>query len=374
MQKIILEDTTLRDGEQSPGIAFSRPRKIAIFSALIEAGVRWLEVGIPAMGGDELSTIEALLERRGEATLVGWNRGVKADVEQSIRLGFEAVHIGLPTSNIHLNDSVKKDRRWLLDTSADLIKFAKDKGVFVSISAEDVGRSDIAFVEEYAAHVARAGADRIRLSDTVGILTPERYGEVVARVKRASGIAVQCHAHNDFGLATANTLAGLRAGATYFHVTVNGIGERAGMPDLAQTVMALKQLYGVDLGIDTTKLINLSRLVADASHATCPPWQPVVGENVFAHESGIHANGTIQNGSAFEPFSPDVVGGIRRIVIGKHSGRASIGFVLGKLGISASDQELSACLEAVRARSMRTERSLTENEVLDIYRTVRAAA
>ncbi|AOK54599.1 hypothetical protein DF107_29680 [Burkholderia stagnalis] len=372
MQAVILEDTTLRDGEQSPGVAFSRRRKIEIFEALLEAGVKWLEVGIPAMGGEELATIEELLERKHEANLVGWNRGVKSDVEQSLALGFEAIHIGLPTSAIHLNDSVKKDRAWLLNTAADLVKLAKDRGAFVSISAEDVGRSELGFVEEYAAHVAAAGADRIRLSDTVGILTPEQYGHIVGRVKAASGIAVQCHAHNDFGLATANTLAGLRAGATFFHVTVNGIGERAGMPDLAQVVMALRQLYQVDLGIDTTRLIGLSQLVSAASRAECPPWQPVVGHNVFAHESGIHANGTLQNTSAFEPFSPEIVGGKRRIVIGKHSGRASIAYVLEQQGIRASDDELSACLGDIRTRAMRYERSLDEDEVLRLFDLVHA--
>jgi len=245
MNAIILEDTTLRDGEQSPGVAFSKERKIAIFSSLIEAGIKWIEVGIPAMGGDELDTIETLLERKNEGMLVAWNRGVKNDVTQSLKLGFDAIHIGLPTSNNHLGDNLKKDRTWLLKTASELIKLAKDSAVFVSVSAEDVGRSELSFVEEYAAHVAESGADRIRLSDTVGILTPERYGTIVGRVKRASGIAVQCHAHNDFGLATANTLAGIQAGATFFHATVNGIGERAGMPDLAQCVLALKILYNI---------------------------------------------------------------------------------------------------------------------------------
>lgn len=272
---IIVEDTTLRDGEQSPGIAFTKEKKLSIFSSLLEAGVGWVEVGIPAMGGDELEVLKLLLERKDEATLIAWNRGVETDVIQSLDLGFQAVHIGLPTSAIHLNSSVKKDRLWLMQTASDLIARAKDRGVYVSISAEDVGRSDIEFIEEYALHVAAAGADRIRLSDTIGILRPDQYAAIISRVVKVSDIAVQCHAHNDFGLATANTLAGLAAGATFFHATVNGIGERAGMPDLAQCVLALKLLYGVDVRVDPKKLISLSRLVEDATHAKCPPWQPI---------------------------------------------------------------------------------------------------
>ncbi|VVO18359.1 hypothetical protein [Pseudomonas fluorescens] len=371
MNAIILEDTTLRDGEQSPGVAFSKERKIAIFSSLIEAGIKWIEVGIPAMGGDELDTIETLLERKNEGMLVAWNRGVKNDVIQSLKLGFDAIHIGLPTSNNHLGDNLKKDRTWLLKTASELIKLAKDSGVFVSVSAEDVGRSELSFVEEYAAHVAESGADRIRLSDTVGILTPERYGAIVGRVKRASGIAVQCHAHNDFGLATANTLAGIQAGATFFHATVNGIGERAGMPDLAQCVLALKILYNIDLGVDETKLISLSQVVAQATRVKCYPWQPIIGENVFAHESGIHADGILKNNTSFEPFLPELVGGVRRIVIGKHSGRAALKYVLQSLGVMFTDSELIECLRLTRALSIKIERGLRDEELLGVVAAVR---
>lgn len=363
---VIVEDTTLRDGEQSPGVAFTKERKISIFSSLLAAGIRWVEVGIPAMGGDELAVLEILLERKDEAMLVAWNRGVEADVIQSLDIGFKAVHIGLPTSSIHLDSSIKKDRAWLLRTAWNLISRAKDRGVYVSISAEDVGRSDIGFVEEYAAHVAEAGADRIRLSDTVGILTPEQYAEVVRRVVNTADIAVQCHAHNDFGLATANTLAGICAGATFFHATVNGIGERAGMPDLAQCVLALKLLYGVEVGVDTNRLIALSRLVAEATHVQCPPWQPIVGTNVFAHESGIHASATLNNSASFEPFPPELVKGVRRIVVGKHSGTAAIDSVLKKQSINCSQDELKKYLALVRAYSMSRGRSLEDKELLEL--------
>ena len=373
MQNIILEDTTLRDGEQAPGVAFSRVNKLRIYEALLDAGVRWFEVGIPAMGGEELETIQDILSRSDlDVHLVGWNRGIRADVEQSLNLGFSAIHIGLPTSEIHLNNSLGgKSRNWLLSTAEDMIKLAKDRGAYVSISAEDVGRSELSFVEDYSAHVAAAGADRIRLSDTVGVLTPERYAEIVRTVKRASGIAVQCHTHNDFGLATANTLAGLCAGANFFHVTVNGLGERAGMPDLAQVVMSLSELYQIDVGIRFDQLVALSNLVAELTRAPCPPWQPIVGQNIFAHESGIHANGTIKNGRSFEPFPPETLGRERDIVVGKHSGRAGIKYCLTKLmGVVPDDEKIANCLSLVRSMAMKKGTFLDHNEIIEAYKTL----
>ncbi|WP_232507911.1 hypothetical protein [Photorhabdus laumondii] len=224
-QNIILEDTTLRDGEQAPGVAFSKETKVSIFNSLVDAGVKWIEAGIPAMKGDEVLALEEMLERKNEVNIIGWNRGVLEDIKYTFSLGFKAIHIGLPTSNIHLKHSVSKDRYWLLMTASDMIKFAKDKGAFVSISAEDVGRTEISFLQEYAATVEQAGADRLRLSDTIGILNSQQYAQRVSAVRQASAIDLQCHCHNDFGLAVANTLAGLEAGARYFHVCVNAMGE-----------------------------------------------------------------------------------------------------------------------------------------------------
>lgn len=364
---IVLEDTTLRDGEQAPGVAFSKATKLRIFDKLIAAGVRWIEPGIPAMGGEELDTLRAMLERKDEVKLIGWNRGILEDVAASIDMGFEAIHIGLPTSSIHLKGSVGKDRNWLLQRAADIIKFAKDRGVFVSISAEDIGRTEIPFLQEYAVAVAEAGADRLRLSDTIGILSPEEYGRRVEAVGRVSAMDTQCHCHNDFGLAVANTLAGLNAGARYFHVCVNAMGERAGMPDLAQMTLALKHLYGRDLGLCTEHLKELAEMVAEASHQPLPAWQPVVGDNVFAHESGIHVNGMLRDTSTFEPFTPEEVGNIRRYVIGKHSGRATLRSVLEERGFETDDDTLAGCLSAVRTAAIKQGSALTPDQLCAMY-------
>jgi homocitrate synthase NifV len=364
---IILEDTTLRDGEQTPGIAFSIDQKLAIFDALLKIGVRYIEPGIPAMGGDEVTALKAMLERKDEALLVGWNRGVREDIETTLSLGFRAIHIGLPTSKNHLEKSLGRDRDWLVVRATELIKFAKDRGVFVSISAEDVGRTEIPFLQDYAGAVSEAGADRLRLSDTIGIMTPEKYAARVRGVRSVSGIAVQCHCHNDFGLAIANTLAGLEAGATYFHVCINGIGERAGMPDLAMMTMALKKFHDIDIGIDTTSLVTLAALVSEASHQPLPIWQPIVGRNIFAHESGIHAKGMLKDTGTFEPFQPEEVGGERRYVIGKHSGRAVVKYALEERGVAVNDDLLPVCLDAVRKESVRIGGPVEPERLLAIY-------
>lgn len=370
---VILEDTTLRDGEQTPGVAFSVDDKIRVHDLLVEAGVRWIEAGIPAMGGEELRALQKLMSMESPATLIAWNRGVRADVEQSLDLGFQAIHIGLPASDRLLRSSVGRDRGWLLEQARILIAVAKEKGAFVSISAEDVARTDLGFLEEYACVVAESGADRLRLSDTIGALGPEEYARRVEAVTSVCSIAVQCHAHNDYGLALANTLAGVKAGARWFHVTVNGIGERAGMPDLAQVVMALQRLYSVDLGIDPTCLKPLSNLVSKLTDVTPVPWQPIVGENVFAHESGIHVNAMLRDSEAFEAFAPADVGGTRRLVLGKHSGRALVRQMLSAAHIDATEDEIAKCLELSREWAVRSGESVDATRLSELLASVRSS-
>ncbi len=373
-EDIIIEDTTLRDGEQMPGVAFSKETKLKLHDLLIEAGVRWIDIGSPAMGGDELDFLKTIVARGSDAILVPWNRAIKEDIETSIKLGFKAIHIGFPASDVLLKESVNKNRQWLLTQVKELVGFAKDKGVFVSISSGDSARVETEFMKEFASIACEEGADRLRISDTTGAMTPEAYFTMIASVIEACHIDLQCHCHNDFGLGLANTIAGLKAGARYFHVTINGIGERAGMPDLAQTAMSLKYLYDRDVGIIGPKLPELSQAVSQATGHPIPPHQPIVGENVFAHESGIHVDAMLRNPTTYEPpFSPEEVGGKRKFVIGKHSGRALIQHILNSKGFDVKKEELWECLNQIKSLATEQKGAVTEQQLLEIYDRVRSS-
>ncbi len=371
-EDIIIEDTTLRDGEQMPGVAFSKETKFKIHDLLVEAGIRWIDIGSPAIGGDELDFLQTIVARGSDATLIAWNRANRKDIEDSINLGFSAIDIGFPSSDVLLKESVNKNRQWLLTQVKELVGFAKDKGVFVSLSSGDSARTETEFLMEFASVAHEEGADRLRISDTTGSMSPESYYEKIASIATSCKIDLQCHCHNDFGFGLANTIAGLQAGARYFHVTVNGIGERAGMPDLAQTTMSLKYLYDRDPGVIGPKLPALSKAVSDATGHSIPPHQPIIGENIFTHESGIHVNAVLKNPCTYEPpFTPEDVGGKRKFVIGKHSGRALIQHILNSKGIEVNKEELWECLNEIKALAIEQKGAVSEDQLMEIYDRVR---
>lgn len=325
-----------------------------------------IEVGIPTMGGDECEAIRRIQGLQLRAKLVGWNRGKREDLDASFALGLTHVHIGLPASKELLEGGLRRDRSWLLRTMRELVEYAKSKAEFVSLSAEDVCRAEPDFLVEYARAAHEVGADRLRMSDTVGLATPEYYASLVRQVVEQTGIPVMVHAHNDFGLGVANTLAGLAAGARYCHVTVNGIGERAGMPPLDEVVMALKHLYGVDLGWNLPLLPQLADVVSKACGVPLHPWKPIVGANVFAHGSGIHVAGMQRNERTFEPTSPEEVGAQRRIVLGKHSGSHAIEAVLRERGMAIDAQRAQKLLPVVREQAVRKKRAVTPEELEEL--------
>ncbi|MDJ0658375.1 MAG: homocitrate synthase [Crocosphaera sp.] len=366
MNHVHINDTTLRDGEQAAGIVFSAAEKIAIALLMDAIGIPELEVGIPAMGGSEAEAITTIVQKGLKTALLGWNRAVRSDIEASIACGLQRVHISIPVSDIQIKAKFQGKTHLVWERLRDSLNFALDKGLFVSVGAEDASRADESFLLEVAQFAQSLGASRFRFCDTVGILDPLTTAQKVGKLVKSLNIPIEMHTHNDFGLATANALAGLQAGATSVNTTVNGLGERAGNAALEEMIMALKRLYQVDLEVETARLRELSQLVIKASGIALPPWKAIVGDNIFAHESGIHAHGVLQNPQTYEPFSPDEVGWKRRLVVGKHSGRHLLTNLLSQHGIRLNHEESQVVLDSVRHLSVQMKRSLTVEELLDV--------
>jgi homocitrate synthase NifV len=367
MRTVYIDDTTLRDGEQTAGVVFATVEKKHIARMLSESGVHQIEVGIPAMGGDEEESIKAIVKMGLQASLLAWNRPVISDIDASLRTGVDAIAVSISTSDVHIQTKLKKSREWVLESVKKAVDYAKKHNLYVSVNAEDASRADWEFLVQFAKSAQEVGADRLRYCDTLGMLDPFRTYKEISALIETTGLDIEMHTHNDFGMATANAMAGVRAGAKYVNTTVNGLGERAGNAALEEIVMALKYLENNDVGVNTMRLRELAEYVAQASGRTVPIWKAIVGVNVFAHESGIHADGVLKNPHNYEAFSPEEVGLTRQLIVGKHSGSATILHKFREFGIDLSQEQSAGILAIARSRAVELKRALFDKELMYIY-------
>lgn len=366
-REVTVFDTTLRDGEQTPGIAFKPDQKLEIARQLSDIGVYAIEAGFPASSAAEAETVRKIAGMGLSPKICGLSRSRKEDVDVALDCDVDMVHVFIPTSDIQRIHTIKKSREEVLGITKDIVSYVRDHVDLCMFSAMDATRTDWDYLVEVFRAAADAGATIINVPDTVGVITPSAMKLLIARIARDVDCPIDVHCHNDFGLAAANTIAAVESGASQIQVTVNGLGERAGNADLAQTTMILESIYGIKTGIRKEKLVETSRLVSRFAGITIPPVQPIVGENAFSHESGIHSHGVLACSETFEPgiMTPEMVGHRRRLTLGKHVGRHAVRQMLADAHLDPDESQLDAIVEKIKAISNRGRR-VTEGDLYSI--------
>jgi 2-isopropylmalate synthase len=365
--KVRIFDTTLRDGEQTPGVSVTPEQKIQIAIKLDELGVDVIEAGFPIVSHGEITAIKTISQYGLKSEICALARAVQADIDAVINCDVNYVHTFIATSDIHMQHKLRMSREQVLEKAIWSVDYAKKHGMRVEFSAEDATRSDREFLRRVFKAVADAGADRLDIPDTVGYATPQYIAQIVTDVKAETNneVPISMHCHDDFGLAVANTISGIDAGASCAHVTINGLGERAGNASLEEFVMALQCLYNKKHNIKTELLYETSRYISNTMGIVVQPNKAIIGENAFGHESGIHTHGIISNPLTYEPISPEIVGRRRWLQAGKHAGAHGIKAMLEDFGIRPSDKQLQEIVEKQKSVADKG-KSITTAELLSI--------
>lgn len=347
--KIYIFDTTLRDGEQTPGVALTVDEKIQIAQKLSKIGVDKIEVGFPASSKGEIESAKKIKSLDLDSKIVGLARTVKEDIDAVVDADLEYIHTFIGTSPLHRNFKLKMSKEQVIQRAVEAIDHAKEHGLTVEFSAEDATRTERYFLFKIFNEAIGAGTDFLDVPDTVGVLTPVITHEIITDLRNNFKTPISVHFHNDFGLATANTLTAIECGANQAHVTVNGMGERTGNTSLEEIVVTLHAAYGINVNVDTTQLYSLSEFVGRLTGIKMPVNKPIVGANAFAHESGIHVHGILNNSSTYEPISPDLVGHKRKIVLGKHTGANALKSKLKEYNIELNDEQFKRVFNQIKS-------------------------
>lgn len=345
---IRIYDTTLRDGEQTPGVTLTPQNKVKIAVQLDKLGVDVIEAGFPIVSQGEIDAVMEIAKQGLSCEVAGLARAEKRDIDAVINCGLKYVHTFIATSDIHLQYKLKISREEALRKAIEAVEYSKSHGLYVEFSAEDATRTDREFLKQVYKAVVDAGADRIDVPDTVGYSNPKYINKLITELKTTVNVPISIHCHDDFGLAVANSIAAIDAGASCAHVTINGLGERAGNASLEEFVMALHCLYGKKTHIKTELLYETSRLVSSLTGIVVQPNKAIIGENAFGHESGIHTHGVLSNPLTYEPISPELVGRKRWLEAGKHAGAHGVSAMLEEYGLKPTQEQLREIVDKIK--------------------------